>query len=133
MEKLFQVIYDPNILVADGASAITNGFKNVFRDSNFIRAMCWVHMLRNVEKRLNGDFSIHKDAILKAINILYKSISTMHFKYASELFLAKWRAKDETPLNDFLIYFENEWLLSSKCGWSLSQYLHNATNMMKQW
>ena len=55
MENLFKVIYDPNILVADGASAITNGFKNVFRDSNFIRAMCWVHMLRNVEKRLNGD------------------------------------------------------------------------------
>ena len=107
-EKFFKVIYDPNILVADGASVITNGFKNVFRGSNFIRVMCWVHMLRNVEKRLNGDLSIHKDAILSANNILQKSISTMHFNYASGLFLAKWRAKDETPLNDFLIYFENE-------------------------
>ena len=107
----------------------------------------------------------HKDPILSYIKSLQKSISTMHFKHASGLFLAKWRAKKEPPLNEYLIYFENEWLLSTNCGWyeglcdripkqnnglentnnvvkthhtlrsrlSLSHYLHNATNIIKQW
>ena len=117
IEKYLSVFYDPNILVADGAHAITNGFSNVFKVTNFIRIMCWVHMLRNVEKRLNGDLSHLKEAILSDIKIIQRSISTMHFKYSSGLFLSKWRSKNIQPLNEFLIYFENEWLLSSNCGW----------------
>ena len=122
IEKLFTVIYNPNILIADGAAAITNGFVKVFDPPCLIRIMCWVHMLRNVDKRLNGDLSSFKDAILADIKTLQKSISTAHFQYSSNLFLEKWRAKNIQPLNDFLCYFETEWLLSSNSGWYEGMY-----------
>ena len=44
-----------------------------------------------------------------------------HFKYASTLFLDKWRAKNFEPLNDFLRYFEMEWLISNS-GWYEGMY-----------
>ena len=70
--------------------------------------MCWVHMLRNVEKRLNGDLSNLKDDILADIKVLQQCISTLHFKYSCDLFLNKWRSKDLQHLNEFLSYFESE-------------------------
>ena len=45
VEKLHNVRYNPTILVADGADAITNGFKSVF-GPGIIRVMCWAHVLR---------------------------------------------------------------------------------------
>ena len=114
MKKIFNIIYNPNILIDDGAAAITSGFVIVFKPTYLIPIMCWVHML--IE-----------------------------------------------PLNDFLQYFEMEWLLSYS-GWyegmydrtpkhnnalestnkvikthhtlrarlSLSHYLDNAVTMIKQ-
>ena len=39
MEKLFNIVYNPNILIADGAVAITNRFLNVFRPEYYVRIM----------------------------------------------------------------------------------------------
>jgi hypothetical protein len=53
---LYQYVYKPNILIADGAEAITNGFKQAFdyvSINEFHRVMCWAHVHRNVSAKLN--------------------------------------------------------------------------------
>jgi hypothetical protein len=44
--------YFPTALIADGATAITNGFVSVFLVC-LVRIMCWAHVVRAVDKRLN--------------------------------------------------------------------------------
>ena len=51
LADLFNHEYRPDILIADGADAITNGFKQAFEynsKSEFMRVMCWAHMYRLV-------------------------------------------------------------------------------------
>ncbi len=53
---MYQYVYKPNILIADGAEAITNGFKQAFdyvSINEFHRVMCWAHVHRNVSAKLN--------------------------------------------------------------------------------
>jgi hypothetical protein len=118
IEKLFNVVYNPNILIADGAGAITNGFQNVFRPEYFIRIMCWIHMLRNVEKQLNSvGLKEYKEQIISGIKIIQKSFSKEHFNYSIHLFTTKWQSKHISEINSFLHYFDKEWISSSNCGW----------------
>jgi hypothetical protein len=115
---LFNHNYEPYVLVADGALAITNAFVNVFKNQTFVRIMCWVHMLRYTEKRLNStELKEFKDNILKDIHILQKCISQKHFQYACGLFFTKWQTINNASLNNFLDYFNNEWILSSNSCW----------------
>jgi hypothetical protein len=54
IDKLFFMsvpTYSPQILIADGAEEITNGFIAIF--VLYIRIMCWAHVIRAVE-RLNA-------------------------------------------------------------------------------
>jgi hypothetical protein len=54
IDKLFFMsvpTYSPQILIADGAEGITNGFIAIF--VLYIRIMCWAHVIRAVDKRLN--------------------------------------------------------------------------------
>ena len=44
--------YSSEILIADGAEQITNGFTNSF-GNQLIRVMCWAHVERIIEKRLS--------------------------------------------------------------------------------
>ena len=103
MNKLFNILYEPYILVADGAHAITNAFVNIFNNQNIIRIMCWVHMYRNVDKNLNGsELKLFKDDILNDITILQRCISSQHFQYACDLFFKKWQIINNDSLNAFL-------------------------------
>ena len=43
--------YNPTILVADSAKAITKGFKKVF--TLIKRIDCWSHVDRNIDKNMN--------------------------------------------------------------------------------
>ena len=97
--------YYPSILVADGAEAITNGFITVFLVC-LIRVMCWAHVLRAVDKRLNvTSLKEFKNEILVDIYALQLSFSTIYFNYASDLFLRKWRLHNLDAINEFLDYF----------------------------
>jgi hypothetical protein len=108
--------YRPTILIADGADAITNGFIMAFGEC-LIRIMCWAHVVRAVDKRLSvSGMKEYKDDIFADIYALQLSFSTVFFKYANGLFLAKWRSKNSEAINEFLGYFENEWL-NINCGW----------------
>ncbi len=102
--------YRPTILIADGADAITNGFIMALGEC-LIRIMCWAHVVRAVDKRLSvSGVKENKYDIFADIYALQLSFSTVFFKSASGLFLAKWRSKNSEAINDFLGYFENEWL-----------------------
>jgi hypothetical protein len=51
MQQMFNYMYSPKYLVADGAEAITNGFSYVFGD-DYQRGMCWFHMIKCIENNL---------------------------------------------------------------------------------
>ncbi len=39
------------------------------------------------------------------------------FKFAYKLFLSKWKKLNNTAVNDFLDYFNKEWMGIDKLGW----------------
>ena len=118
MEKLFCIVYNPNVPIADAAGAITNGFYNVVKPELFLRIMCWVHMFRNVDKHLNGtDLKNFKDEIITDIKVIQKSKSKENFDYLASLFASKWKLKKNLAINAFLEYFHKEWIASTNCGW----------------
>ncbi len=53
VEKLTLKPYQPGILMADAADAITNGFASVF-GPHFVRLMCYAHVERACLRRLNS-------------------------------------------------------------------------------
>lgn len=50
----FDTEYAPKNLTSDAANAIANGFKLAFGE-NVLTAICYVHVSRNVEKKVNSD------------------------------------------------------------------------------
>ncbi len=55
---LTNTVYKPEILIADAAAAITNGFCKAYgHDSKaaireFVRIMCWAHVNINLDKKV---------------------------------------------------------------------------------
>ena len=50
LKKLFNYEYEPNILLADCAAEITNGFSEVF--DLVKRIFCWAHVEKAIESHL---------------------------------------------------------------------------------
>lgn len=77
-----------------------------------LMVMCYVHVLRNVDK--------HKDKYNKANrNEIFKDIETCHlastpaiFKKLTALFMKKWTKREPK----FAAYFKKEWL-ERHCNW----------------
>jgi hypothetical protein len=107
--------YYSTILIADGAEAITNGFITAFLVC-VIRIMCWAHVVRAVDKRLNVTGIKEFKDVLVDIYSLQLSFSPVYFVYASNLFLNKWRLKNLDVINEFIVYFKSEWLKTNS-GW----------------
>jgi hypothetical protein len=111
----------PEILVADGANAITNGFKKVFGD-HFTRVMCWAHVYMAVEKRLckDGD-EIIKTKILADLASVQLATSDEVFAVLYDKFVEKCVALADQTANfgiiKFLEYFHGTWYESSNNGW----------------
>jgi len=89
VEKIGGTNFDPNILVADSADAITSGFGQAFGNI-FQRVNCWSHVARKVDQRLSliADEATRKE-IREDIEILQLVRSEAAFLKASEL----WRRK----------------------------------------
>lgn len=104
------MIFSSNrFLVADAAAAIRNGFGAVFGPVTNI--MCWFHMKKCVEKRLNelqmGLTKTMKTEVLKDIERLQLAWSPDAFSKASLLLKKKWQ--DQGVSEAFLSYME-QWL-----------------------
>ena len=52
VKEIHQIDFEPTILLADTAGAITNGFSNVFKLTH--RVFCWSHVKRNIDAKLNS-------------------------------------------------------------------------------
>ncbi|CAF4240681.1 unnamed protein product [Rotaria sordida] len=95
----------PEVLIADGSGAIRNAFTKIFNNSKMV--MCWAHMRRNGNKKLNNIESYDaRQEMLDDIDKLQLCESETIFKNASSLFMKKWSKRE----HDFSEYFEKEWL-----------------------
>ena len=108
-ELLDEYVYAPDILVADNAEAIANGFNMTF-ESPRCRANCWAHVIRNCDTHLKSvhDLSLRK-AIRKDIVAVQVAFSESVFKRSVALFLAKYRALKNKEVDVFCDYFERVW------------------------
>ncbi|CAF1044974.1 unnamed protein product [Brachionus calyciflorus] len=106
--KLAEIVYnkliDPRIIIADNAGAISNGFEQVFVCEK--RINCWAHFIRKIDSRLR----MFEDDFRKKIR------SDILLNDAVKLFVLKYKRFKNAALNDFLSYFENEWVKKNS-GW----------------
>lgn len=92
--------YKADALVADGADAITNGFKNVYQHPT-ARIMCYAHVIRAVEQRLkNNKF---KDDIKRDFEFIHYAHTDAMFSTAVKLFTEKWEKVESFKDLDYLI------------------------------
>ena len=117
VQEIYQYDYQPTILVADAAEAITNGFTSVFLELLF-RVMCWFQM-----KKAFGDHETftsinqpHKENIRQDICTLQLCESKDIFDAAYQLFKKKWTTMKDGGIKDFLIYFDKTWIQQHP-GW----------------
>ena len=115
--KIHSQIYQPTILIADGAEQITNAFSKVF-GPNFVRVMCWANVEREIETRLKfvNNTSIAEE-ILSDINHIRLSYCADIFKFLTFLYFQKWSQLNAPNINNFLEYFRKKWVDSSNNGW----------------
>ena len=106
-EFVFQCLHDyhlewqPSILLADGAEAITNAFVNVF-GIPAVHIMCYFHIVQNVHLRSLGSHVC--GAICADIHVLQLCQNLEVFKTASSLFLTKWWKVNDSKINLSLIH-----------------------------
>ena len=105
IQKLNLEEIKPEVLIADGADAIRNAFRDVFGEKPM--AMCWAHMRRQVVKKIESMVDKEeKEDLVNAIEFLQLAQNERVFLKASNLFAKKWMKKQPS----FIEYFRNEWL-----------------------
>jgi hypothetical protein len=110
-----EVVYRPDILIADGAEAITNGFMAAFdyeTANDFTRIMCWAHVYRKIEEKARPIQQQYRQEICDDVSDLQTMSSQELFDHAYALFHVKWSRKNINEINTFLEYFKNEWIIS---------------------
>ena len=103
-KSLFNYDYNPNILIADAASAIHNGFMKGFDFKSlddFYRVMCWSYVDGNCEDNLKSYPSEIREEIIQDIKDIQVMPSRKAFKCAVDMFLN---------------HFKNEWIDKNN-GW----------------
>jgi hypothetical protein len=90
-EKIFGVTISPSVLICDASKSIQNAFKHAF-GSETTSIMCWAHMKKKTSK--------------KAEQLVRPKI----FEKASRMFVAKWKEEQD----EFIKYFQNEWLVLNR-------------------
>lgn len=111
VKSIFQMDFEPNILICDASDAIYNAFFEVFPSASLV-IMCYVHVLRNIEKHKEKYKKEHKKEIFADIEILHQASTREEFEILSKLFLKKWSKKDKS----FADYFKTNWL-GRHCNW----------------
>ena len=92
--------FEPRVLVADAAEAITLATEAVF--PGVLRRFCWFHVSKNVESFLRKDTAMKK-ARLKDIGVLQMSENADQFRQASAAMIAKWER--EWPESCLFVYW----------------------------
>lgn len=124
VEKIFIETIGPSSLVCDASKSIQNAFKHVFGSETTIH-MCWAHMKKNVQKKAEQLVRPKENIfqILEDIDILQLSQNEEIFEKASCMFVVKWEKQ-----NDFIKYFQKEWLELNRNWFEGVQKLVPSTN-----
>jgi len=105
IQKLNLEEINPEFLIADGADAIRNAFRDVFGEKPMI--MCWAHMRRKVMKKIESMVNkSEQEDLINDIESLQLAQNERIFLKASNLFVKKWVKRQPS----FIEYFQNEWL-----------------------
>ena len=110
VEQVSGAAYEPRIVVADCADAITKAASEVFPEAK--RGFCWFHVKKATETYLRRE---PKDiqAVYKAdIANLQLCYSQSQFEMAAQLALDKWRQL--WPDSEFPAYFQEQYIV--RCG-----------------
>ena len=88
--------------------------------------MCWFHMKCKATDKLAliDDVNLRNEMI-QNIQVLHNAPSEELFDTAVKLFFKKWRAQKNAQINEYLDYFNSEWIVAHK-GWFLG-YFHGPT------
>lgn len=116
VKDIYGFDYKPNILIADNASAIENGFNAAFGDDQITRINCWAHTIRNIDTELakikNKE---QRERIRFDICNIQLSQSKAIFIKLNELFYLKWLNR-ENSITYFMSYYRDNWV-NRKSGW----------------
>lgn len=111
--EIFEISWNPKVLVCDAAKSIQNAFLEVFGDHVVVR-MCWAHAKRKIQERVERIKSkVLRDNILNDVDSLHSITHENVFDAASNAFLQKY--KDQT---EFITYFKAQWLEQNR-NWYL--------------
>jgi hypothetical protein len=116
------VDYEPTILVADCAGAITKGFEEVF---NLIkRVFCWFHVKKAIEKEINQVKCRNlKNTILTDIVNFQHNVEENTFTTIARLMVTNWQQQSTSDeaikqqVDNFIKYFTKQWLDPKRRGW----------------
>lgn len=61
-------------------------------ENDFTRLVCWAHVKRNLDKKINGLKTEYKDAIDSDIETLQLCSTISEFEQQAKLFVKKWKA-----------------------------------------
>ena len=115
-EQITSAEYKPNVLIADNAPAIENGFISSFGNDGLKRINCWAHAIRNIDDELTKiKNKVFRTQIRSDICNIQLSCNERIFKKLTQLFESKWRNKDNS-CDDFMQYFQSNWV-ENKSGW----------------
>lgn len=114
--QIYDFDFNVNVLLADCAGAITNGFKLVFPELN-TRIICWAHVNRKIQENLRGVDEETCKKIATDFENLQSSTTTSHLNAAYNLLKQKWQVFNNQKINDMFEYFNNQWLCEANVGW----------------
>ncbi len=113
--KIHGTTYSPQYLIGDASPAIIKGFEAVFGEG-FIRIMCWVLAIMNMDRKMSKIADKKKHAeIRQDIVSLQLAISDGCFQHAMRLFKNKW-ANCNGQIDEFLTYMQENWV-EQNCLW----------------
>ncbi|KAH7725260.1 hypothetical protein AAVH_07053 [Aphelenchoides avenae] len=101
----------PDVILGDGAKEITAACRDVFPAAR--RAMCWAHVIRQVDKRLNVFKKDLRAMVRDDLLLLQYARTDDEFITVAQLVFDSWPA--ETA--DFVDYLRNVWIDSSEKFW----------------
>lgn len=105
VKQVHNVQLTPKTLIADGAIPIRNACELTF-PSIICMIMCYIHVMRNVNKRPLANSKKNRKLINDDIEILHLAGTEEKFDELSSLFVSKWE-KEEA---EFIRYFDEQWL-----------------------
>ncbi len=92
--SVFGIQYEPTILIADSATAITKGFEEVFELTH--RGICWAHATRGIDALLPKD----GHEIKQEIDLIQVSPTPKIFLEALRLFEKKYSKSDKRMIDE---------------------------------